>query len=215
MDVPVLDDVRREHPQLYAHFDRLGPILVKDFDAALEKEKRLLEEKVRRETRLDALKDDVIIRAYRDFYWSIGVDPTKTRPASEALIRRILQGKELPRINTAVDAYNMASVETRIALACLDASKVGGQIVIRLATQGETFSPIGSEPLVLTGQEIVIADNHGPVSIYPYRDADRSKITTKTTEVLIIACGVPGIGRDPIIQAVERAMTLIRRFCRP
>src|SRR3989442_15085108 len=56
----------------------------------------------------EALKDVPELRAYRDFFWRVGIDPTKIRPAAEALIRRILGGKPLPTINTLVDAYNLA-----------------------------------------------------------------------------------------------------------
>ncbi len=70
---------------------------------------------------LDQVKDDPVFRAYRDFFWSVGVDPTKTRPASEALVRRILSGGKLPGINTAVDAYNLASVRSGIPIAAFDA----------------------------------------------------------------------------------------------
>lgn len=58
---------------------------------------------------IENVKDDPGYRAYRDFFWRVGIDPTKIRPASEALVRRILAGKPLPTINTAVDAYNLAS----------------------------------------------------------------------------------------------------------
>ncbi len=67
---------------------------------------------------LEGLKDEPIFRTYRDFFWTMGVDPTKVRPAAEALIRRILVGRSMPRINTVVDAYNLASMTTHI-LGCL------------------------------------------------------------------------------------------------
>ena len=54
---------------------------------------------MRKNYSLDGLKDEENIRAYRDFFWKLGIDPTKIRPAAEALIRRILGGKEIPRIN--------------------------------------------------------------------------------------------------------------------
>jgi len=49
------------------------------------------------------LKNDSVVRAYRDFYWRIGIDPTKTRPSGEALRRRLARGNRFPRINIVVD----------------------------------------------------------------------------------------------------------------
>jgi len=69
---------------------------------------------------LESLKNVPVFRAYRDFFWRAGIDPTKIRPASEALIRRILAGKSIPSINNVVDAYNLASIKTEVALAAFD-----------------------------------------------------------------------------------------------
>src|SRR5512147_2175842 len=46
----------------------------------------------------------------RGMFHRLGVDPTKSRPASEALLRRVLQGKGLPEILPAVDVCNLASL---------------------------------------------------------------------------------------------------------
>jgi len=51
------------------------------------------------------------VRAYRDFYWRIGLDPTKTISSSEALLRRVLKG-EFPTVSVLIDAENIASAET-------------------------------------------------------------------------------------------------------
>ena len=72
---------------------------------------------IREKFSLENLKNDPIIRAYRDFYWHyLKIDPTKVRPAGEALIRRVLSNKPIPNISNFVDAYNAASIETRISL---------------------------------------------------------------------------------------------------
>jgi len=60
---------------------------------------------------IDEVKEIRTIRMQRDFFWRMGIDPTKVRPASEALLRRILLNKGLPRVSPIVDAYNLASVE--------------------------------------------------------------------------------------------------------
>ncbi|MFN3268498.1 MAG: phenylalanine--tRNA ligase beta subunit-related protein, partial [Zestosphaera sp.] len=68
---------------------------------------------------ISTLKDNEVIRAYRNFYWKIGIDPTKTRPSSEALIRRLLRGS-FPRLNLVVDAGNIASAETLVPIGIYD-----------------------------------------------------------------------------------------------
>lgn len=170
--------------------------------------------KIRTSYTLEGLKDIPIFRAYRDFFWRIGIDPTKIRPSAEALIRRILQGKELPCINTAVDSYNLASVETGISIAGFDASKINGALFLRKAKAGEEFSGIGmDQPILLAGNEIVIEDSKRIVAVYPYRDSEETKITEDTNEAIFIMCGVPGITNQRLVEAKRITEEYVGRFC--
>lgn len=163
---------------------------------------------------LDQLREHPIFRAYRDFFWRIGVDPTKTRPAAEALIRRILHGSPLPRINTLVDSYNIASIDTAIALAAFDEDKLVGELLMRSATTGEEFLGIGMEKsIVLRGDESVIVDGEKLVAVYPYRDADSTKVTETTKNVLMLVCGVPNIDDAILSRAGRVAVDYVTRFC--
>jgi len=164
---------------------------------------------------LDSLKDDVLFRKYRDFFWKIGIDPTKIRPASEALVRRILQNKPLPKINTGVDSYNLASIEEGVPLAAFDADKLFGNLNMRFANEGEAFLGIGmKEKKFLKGKEVVVNDNRGIIAVYPYRDADFSKITENTKNIVLMSCGVPGVSEEMVKGAGELAKSYLEMFCR-
>src|SRR5438094_4808653 len=168
----------------------------------------------RRAYALETLKDEPRLRAYRDFFWRVGVDPTKVRPAAEALLRRVIQGKPFPRINAPVDAYNLASAETRIALAAFDIANLGGDLRMRRSRPGEIFLGIGMEaPVTLTGVEVVCEDADRLVAIYPYRDADASKVTSDTRDVRFLVCGVPGISHEALREAAAVAANTVMRFC--
>jgi DNA/RNA-binding domain of Phe-tRNA-synthetase-like protein len=163
---------------------------------------------------LATLKDEPRLRAYRDFFWRVGVDPTKIRPAAEALLRRVIQGRPIPRINTLVDAYNLASMETRIALAAFDLGKLRGDLRMRRARPDEAFLGIGMEaPVTLTGVEVVCEDADRLVAVYPYRDADASKVSLETRDVLFLICGVPGISEGALLEAASVAARFVTRFC--
>jgi DNA/RNA-binding domain of Phe-tRNA-synthetase-like protein len=152
----------------------------------------------------DQVKDDPVFRAYRDFFWSVGVDPTKTRPASEALVRRVLSGGKLPRINTAVDSYNLASVRSGIPIAAFDTDTLAGDLTLRFARDGELFLGIGMDrPVVLQKNQVIMTDAEQIIAIYPYRDSDTTKVTLDTRNIRIITCGVPKIGRENLIEAYD------------
>ncbi|WP_069806880.1 B3/B4 domain-containing protein [Vulcanisaeta thermophila] len=164
---------------------------------------------------LEALKDDRVIRAYRDFYWhELGIDPTKQRPAQEALLRRILRGEGLPRINPMVDIGNVASIKYLVPVGLYDIGKFQGRdLVIRYAVDGETFNPIGSPVRKLTRNQIVLATVDNLIlHIYPYRDSELTKIDENTRDVLIITAGVPGVDQNVLRESTGFIMRTAREY---
>lgn len=211
----IIDEkLRSDHPGLNVLLSSISGVAVKSFDESLESFKGEVFERVKAMYGLESLKDEPIFRAYRDFFWKIGVDPTKIRPAAEALIRRLLLGKPIPTINTLVDSYNLASMETGIALAAFDGGRISGDLLMRYARPGESFQGIGMKhPVQLKGVEVVVSDEERLVAIYPYRDADSSKITEYTRDVILMVCGVPGIDETLLLKARDTAVSYIERFC--
>jgi DNA/RNA-binding domain of Phe-tRNA-synthetase-like protein len=214
LKIEIFDDVLRKFPELRVLMREVKDIRVSEIDPRLEEFKEDVYAEVRHEFILEGLKDAPIFRAYRNFLWRIGIDPTKVRPAAEALIRRVLGGRTIPRINTVVDAYNLASMTTCIALAVFDTNRLNGDIIMRFSTKGEEFLGMGRDkPVILTGGEIVMTDALRLLAIYPHRDAEYSKITLQTNDLMIISCGVPGIPVDRLREAAEKAYNFIIKFC--
>jgi DNA/RNA-binding domain of Phe-tRNA-synthetase-like protein len=209
----ILVDVQRKFPDLKVLIQEIHGLSVSEADPRLEQFKKDVCAEVRRSFTLEGLKDEPVFRAYRDFFWRIRVDPTKTRPAAEALIRRVLGGRPLPRINTVVDAYNLSSMITLIALAAFDTDRINGNMIMRFADKDEEFLGIGmGKPMILAGGEVLIADESRLLAIYPHRDADYSKITIQTKNIVIISCGVPGIPQDKLKESISEAYDIITRF---
>jgi len=208
--------LRDRFPGLDAHLFGARDLDIRERDERLDSFATLLVREFREHLDLATLKDDPILRAYRDFYWRVGIDPTKIRPASEALLRRVLQGKDLPRINTLVDAYNLASMKTHVAIAAFDAARlVGDVLTMRLSRAGETFLGIQMDaPMTLQGHEVVVQDRNALVAIYPYRDAETTKVTLATTDTVFMTCGVPGIPDETLGSADVTTMEFVERFCR-
>ena len=214
MSLKIDSKLKTHFPELTVLTLHIKGVQIQKRGAELEKFKVEVMRQVRNKYSLDSVKDYPTFRAYRDFFWSIKIDPTKIRPAAEALIRRILAGKPLPCINTLVDAYNLASIKTRIALATFDADKLEGDLLMRFAEEDEQFYGIGMEnPLILKGGEIVVSDDQKLIAVYPYRDADNTKVTEETENVTIVVCGVPCIPKENLENASRVALEYITRFC--
>ncbi|NVM01167.1 MAG: hypothetical protein HWN67_02445 [Candidatus Helarchaeota archaeon] len=179
-----------------------------------EEKRELIYNKLKEKYSLDTLKDLEIVRAYRDFFWTLGIDPTKNRPSAEALIRRVLKGKSIPRINCVVDAYNLASMESGIALAAFDSDLLKGDLIMSFAEAGEIFLGIGmKEAKKLKGKELIIKDQNQIIAVYPYRDADSTKVSKNTNNVVLLVCGVPDIDTDILRNAADLAIEYITHLC--
>jgi len=214
MNLKIDAQLKTRFPDLTVLTCNVKDVKVEKQNVELEKFKEEIMKQVREKYDLDSVKNLPTFRAYRDFFWRVGIDPTKNRPAAEALVRRILGGRTIPRINTLVDAYNLASIKTEIALAAFDANKLKRNLLMRFAEKGEKFLGIGMEkPMLLQGGEIVVSDREKLVAIYPYRDADSTKITEKTKNVMLLVCGVPDIGEETLQNAAQVALEYITRFC--
>ena len=113
-------------------------------------------------------------RAFKAF----GRDPGRVRISSEALYRRLRQGKELYHINTAVDANNLVSLETGFSLGTYDLACLQGNLVLRLGREGESYAGIGKDALDLIRMPL-LADDAGPFGC-PCSDSQRAMIVANT-----------------------------------
>ena len=207
------EDIRKTFSDLFVMEGDVGPLSITDKNPRLEILKDEVITEIKGRFTLEQVKDEPIFRAYRDFFWSVGVDPTKTRPASEALIRRILAGKPLPSINTAVDAYNLASIRTGVPIGAFDADLLHGELSMRFAQEGEEFLGIGMEkPINLQSNQVILIDEKEIIAVYPYRDSDGTKITPGTKTIHIVSCGVPNIEKETVIRAYDLASAYLKEF---
>ncbi|MDW7679583.1 MAG: phenylalanine--tRNA ligase beta subunit-related protein [bacterium] len=121
----------------------------------------------------------------RHIYRQLGIDPTKTRPSSEALIRRALQRKTIYLINSIVDICNYCSIYFGLSIGLYDVDKICGEkIEIRLGQNGEGYAGIGKQYVNLEAR-IALVDRQGPFG-NPSSDSDRTKITLESKRVMFI-----------------------------
>jgi DNA/RNA-binding domain of Phe-tRNA-synthetase-like protein len=212
--IDIATPLQDRFPNLAAQITRFKDVDIERKNPVLEEFKKQVVSEIKAEWGLDDLREHHVFRAYRDFFWDLDIDPTKTRPAAEALIRRVLRNRKIPQINTWVDSYNLASMKTAIPIASFDIDLLHGPLKMREARKREEFLGIGmSEPFTLSGCEVVIEDGKKLVAIYPYRDADYSKVSLKTDKVLMLLCGAPGIKKKYLNQASQISSDIVTKFC--
>jgi len=148
------------------------------------------------------------IVATRAAYKALGKDPARYRGSAEALLRRILAGKGLPKINAVVDIINLVSAESRLPIGLYDLARVTGDVVFRAGRAGETYKGIGKYDLNLEGLP-VFCDTLGPHGS-PTSDSERTMVTDQTEQVLAII--VSFAGQEGLENSAQRIIDLLQRF---
>ena len=156
-----------------------------EYNAELWAEINDLGEKYKAKYTTETVKTISGIEATRRVYRACGKDPSRYRPAAEALIRRMLQGKELYQIDTLVDLINLASIAFGYSIGGFDADKfVGDTLTLGIGHEGEPYEGIGRGMLNIAGLP-VYRDAEGGVGT-PTSDNERTKIELSTRHVLVL-----------------------------
>jgi DNA/RNA-binding domain of Phe-tRNA-synthetase-like protein len=159
---------------------------------------------------IEKLKDVDKVRAYRKFLWRLGIDPTKTRPSSEALVRRVLRGLKFPRINDIVDIGNAVSAYTLIPIGLYDLDNLSPPLRLVLSKGGEVFKGIGSEAKELPkGIPILVDSLKKVLHIFPHRDSLDTAVTERTRNLLITGAGVEGVPEIDVKNSVVKLAEML------
>ena len=131
---------------------------------------------------IEAPPEDV--QAVRAMYRRVGIDPTRTRPSSEALLRRVRRGDSFPRVNSLVDVVNWCSLEFQLPYGVYDRARIAGAVTLRLGAEGEAYDGIRKDTVHVAGR-LALVDDEGPFG-NPTSDSARTMVTTATTDALVV-----------------------------
>jgi DNA/RNA-binding domain of Phe-tRNA-synthetase-like protein len=148
--------------------------------------------------------------AVRAMYRRVGLDPTKTRPSSEALLRRVRKGDSLPRINSMVDVCNWCSLELQLPYGLYDAAHIDGDVELRLGRDGESYPGIRKDDVHVAGR-IALADRRGAFG-NPTSDSARTMVTTATTSALLVVFAPPELDTVRLAAVVDVTAARMREF---
>jgi len=147
----------------------------------------------------------------RALYKALGLDPTKTRPSNEALLRRVLKGEGLYRVNTLVDALNLCSLRYQLPFGLYDLARVRPPVVLRKGRAGESYEGIRKGPVNVQDRP-TLADEEGAFG-NPTSDSARTMITLQTTSALVTCYAPAAYGVPRLRQVLEGTEQALRRAC--
>ena len=124
------------------------------------------------------------LKQTRDGYKKMGKDPSHTRPACEALLRRVVKGNNLYRLGDVIDLGNILSIETLRSVCVVDKERLVNDVVIRLGTKEDIYEGINRGLINVTNIP-VYTDEIGPFGC-PTSDTLRTCVTSSTKSILVM-----------------------------
>ncbi len=208
LEIEVSDELRNAWPQ-FRGVAVFATVKNTQYSEALWQRIGEFTELYRSKYTTDSIKEMPAIQATRQAYKKCGKDPSRYRPSSEALCRRILRGIPLYQIDTLVDLINLASIYSGHSIGGFDLDKIqGDKLVLGIGKAGEPYEGIGRGELNIEGMP-VYRDAVGGVGT-PTSDNERTKLSLETTHLLAIMNGYSG--SEGLEESVNYMIGLLKEF---
>ncbi|OGC47375.1 hypothetical protein A2713_00785 [candidate division WWE3 bacterium RIFCSPHIGHO2_01_FULL_35_17] len=213
-DYLISNEIKSDFPDISFAYTTISGVDIKKSNKDLEEFKKSVVDRSSK-ILMDEISNIPSLVSYRDLFRKSGTDFHSKRPSPEALLRRVIQGKGIYNINTAVDAYNLAVLESHIGLGGFDFDQISEPVVLRYSKDGEKMKLLGDDDVTTTREgQVIYADSNGPITLdLNYRDIDKTKITEKTKNVILFADGGVGISEDDVMSALKKGAEYIQKFC--
>lgn len=183
MKITIHENIREIMPNCRLGYALIDEASVKGSSPKLSQEFYQLQHEVAVAYKIEVLPSIPRIAAVRSMYKKMAFDPTRYRPASEALVRRVLNSKGLYYINSAVDVNNYCSLKFLMPFGLYDADQIDGDIEYALAEAG-SYVNIGGK-VHYTNHKPFLHDSQG-VFGNPTSDAGRTAVTLQTKQMLSV-----------------------------
>lgn len=159
-------------------------------------------------------EDEVAISSWFGAYRSFGTNPRRFKPSVYALLRRLDKSRRLPRITSAVDAYNLVSVTHRVPAGAFDVDKLTGDVEIRFARPADAFTPLGEpevEEVPNDGEVVYASGSEVLTRHWNFRDSDRTKLDQHSRSAVYMLEAVSQAMSRALDAATDELLELLRR----
>ena len=185
-----------------------GEVTVKHSDEELISEMKKVEKNITENIKLEDITKNKNIIAGREAYKILGKSPSKYRTSSEALMRRIVQGKGLYYVNNIVDINNIVSLTTYCSCGSYDLDKIIFPVYFSIGSKGETYKGIGKDMINIENLP-VFKDKKGSFGS-PTSDSERAMITEESRN--IVMCIMSFGGEEGLIKRIKEAEILLKKY---
>ncbi|MCM3595597.1 phenylalanine--tRNA ligase beta subunit-related protein [Metabacillus idriensis] len=207
MEISINPEIKQHFPDFKLGVIKYTSISVSESPQMLKGRMRLFQESIFFEMENKKVQDLKPIGEWRSIFKTLGTDPGRYRPSSEALYRRIQKQQYLEPIHSAVDLNNFFSLQHQIPFGIYDADKLSGNIEIRVGKEADVYMAINGRDVSMNGK-LLSSDDTGPFGS-PYVDSKRTAVTEETTNALHLIYLQPSMDDE---NAEEMLSSLTKMF---
>ncbi len=155
------------------------------------------------------------VTRFREILKCVGINPRKHAPTVEVLMQMAMKGRDLPAVNSLVDAYNLVSVSTRCSMGAHDLDSIELPVDLRILDDPCRFTPLGasSEAEIAAGEFGYVDARGRMLCRLDIQQADFSKVTSATTNVLLIIEGTKAHSAAQLAESFRMSIATVERYC--
>jgi DNA/RNA-binding domain of Phe-tRNA-synthetase-like protein len=209
MNIEIDTSIAQIAPGCRIGYVKISDVVIKGTPLLLSREYMDLQATVCEAYNLDILPRLPRIAAVRTMYRNLHFDPTRYRPAAEALIRRVLQHKKMPFVNSAVDVNNYCSLKFLLPFGLYDADKIQGSVAYQMAPSGTYVNITGHE--TSTEDKPFLTDQLG-VFGNPTSDSRRTAVTLATRNLLSVVYADAEVGNMELAEIMRFTGDMLVRY---
>jgi|APSaa5957512622_1039677.scaffolds.fasta_scaffold56057_2 DNA/RNA-binding domain of Phe-tRNA-synthetase-like protein len=202
MKVLIAEETMTREPRLVIGYAVINDISVNKAEKPLKKEVLEVVNSVRDKypSRIEMYVANAI-KGMRDLFKRNGTDPSKYAPSAEALLKRIIDGKDLYRINNVVEGNNMGSMKFELPMGVYNMDNLTGDVVFQFGTNSEVMETMAKGGMNMENT-LLTRDDEKPFGS-PVSDSPRAMIAGNTKNVLLLVYGTSDVGEEYVAQATE------------
>ncbi len=202
MDILIDEETKTRNPNIIIGYSIIRNVSVNKSQKPLKKEIMNVVNSVKDQysSRVDMYVAKPI-KEIRDLFRKAGIDPSKYTPSAEALLKRIIDGKELYRINNVVECNNMGSMKFLLPMGVYNLDKLVGNIFFKFGSDSDVMTTMAKGEMNM--KNILLTRDNEKLFGSPVSDSPHAMITADTKNILLLVYGTAGVGKDYVTKATE------------
>lgn len=196
------ESIRMKAPEFMAGYSIIENVKVEKSQKPLKKEIMTIINSVRKkyETRKQ-MYSSLPITAVRDLFKKNGRDPSKYAPSAEALLKRIIDGKDLYRINNVVECNNIGSMKYELPMGVYDLDKIKGDVIFKVGSEKDFMKTMAKGEMKMNN--LLLTRDDEKLFGSPVSDSLHARITETTRNVLLLVYSTKRVGEKYLLEAIK------------